>query len=300
MEIYSQLNIDHIVYEPKVFDSEAQMEGYILMHEDVLRLDDKGLSSPVVIGNQLNVPNAKVNGANGRLDILVAYSATLFGIVELKRGKIDLSALSQLDQYLQFAPNSPDVMNAISRYIRPQTYNPQSFELIGILIGYSADQQLCHAVRTNKTGTVYKSKKDLYGLTLRRYETTKSGSHFVITDRVFQTNQGKCHFSYSFNRKIYNASNLPLAVIMEYVARSPNCGIQQLLKDLRLTQSALKSNQGKSGIPNGRFHKYSTVCVSGVQYYVSYNWANKQLEDMVDASESLFQSGKLPSEIIVL
>jgi len=101
MKIYRHMTANSLVLDPFPFPRELAMEAYLAENENILELDDDAFSGVEIIDMELGVKEGRTScNKDGRIDLLVTYSQTYIGVVELKLGQIDEKALKQLEDYL--------------------------------------------------------------------------------------------------------------------------------------------------------------------------------------------------------
>ena len=94
MNIFRQISAKGITLSDYPFLRELNMESYLVENEDILKLDDNAFSNVAVIDAEVVLPSGQ------RIDILAEYGNDWYGVIELKKGEINQSTLTQLQSYL--------------------------------------------------------------------------------------------------------------------------------------------------------------------------------------------------------
>jgi hypothetical protein len=99
MEVFRQITANNLTLKDYPFLKELAMEAYLLENEEILKLDKENFNDVIVLDAEIALKQGRKNG-DGRIDILVKYSAEYIGIVELKQNEINESSLKQLEDYI--------------------------------------------------------------------------------------------------------------------------------------------------------------------------------------------------------
>ena len=99
MKLYRKVVMNGYEMKELPFKREFELEGCLTVAPELLSLNDDDLTVSRLITVESFIRN-KRRGQNHRPDMIVALSGGQIGIVELKKGIIDVKALTQLRAYL--------------------------------------------------------------------------------------------------------------------------------------------------------------------------------------------------------
>ena len=99
MEIFRQITANNIALKEYPFWKELAMEAYLLENEEILKLDNQNFNEVEILDAEIALKKGRKEG-DGRIDILVKYSAEFLGIVEIKLKEINEISLGQLEDYI--------------------------------------------------------------------------------------------------------------------------------------------------------------------------------------------------------
>lgn len=319
-----QFFIGAISYDAAEFKNENYLEGFVLFHEDVLKLPVDGFDNPQIIGTQLVVTGAQVNGSDGRLDILVAYDADTYGIVELKnpiadlsRNKNGLTVVDQLTQYLEHTPKDKGVIDVIRKYrngddeeegVKEDAELPQwvdNLTWVGVILAPDMDLDIVEEMMKNRkpVSCVHLTNGQdipVYGLTLNYFKAKEVSDYIVHTSVAFLPKTTvKTKKKYRFNGIRYPS----VAAIMEVTARDY---VNQSTKKGFNPLSDVAADFGLSRVFYAQptpsdLKRYVTtpVTINGQDYYIYKNYTHDAFKSVVDNSKGLKKNGRL-SDVITL
>ncbi|MEG9862509.1 MAG: hypothetical protein V6Z81_08530 [Parvularculales bacterium] len=213
------------------FKRELSMEAYLVENEDVLALDDDDFSDINIIQEELTLKDGRPSkDTDGRIDILITYSAEYIGVVELKLGELEERHLTQLEDYLskkeQILQQYPDILDS-------------NLKWIGILVGTSINAQLA-----DKISKGYKTDSNalIAALIVERFKG-EDGSIYVTTDTYFKkSTSSRDTTKYTYNGKSLNKGKLVLAVIKQHVQNKEKISFSELEQDFP------QRTQGSKGV----------------------------------------------------
>jgi hypothetical protein len=158
-------------------------------------------------------------GTDGRIDLVAEYGANTIGVIELKKGELDISHLVQLEDYLSETQQ-------IEAKVRDSSEDNQ-VSFIGVLVGLSINSDLREKI---ESGYLTNNKIPIAALTMRRYRGD-DGSIYVVTDTFFHSAvQSMDRTKYKFNGAVFTKGRLVLAVMKQHVLENPELTYSQLEK----------------------------------------------------------------------
>ncbi len=231
MRILKHLTANEVKLSPMPFKRELSMEAYLVENEDVLALDDDDFSDINIIQEELTLKDGRPSkDTDGRIDILITYSAEYIGVVELKLGELEERHLTQLEDYLskkeQILQQYPDILDS-------------NLKWIGILVGTSINAQLA-----DKISKGYKTDSNalIAALIVERFKG-EDGSIYVTTDTYFKkSTSSRDTTKYTYNGKSLNKGKLVLAVIKQHVQNKEKISFSELEQDFP------QRTQGSKGV----------------------------------------------------
>jgi len=230
MEVFRQVTANNLTLRDYPFWKELAMEAYLLENEEILQLDKGNFANVTVLDAEIALKEGSKTG-DGRIDILVKYSAEYIGIVELKIDEIDESSLRQLENYI-------DQKEQILQMSGEYWIEDASPKWVGVLVGKDISNELRDKLIA---GYEYKGTP-IAGMTIKRFRSSEN-EIFVISDTFFRFKSLSKDFSkFDFNGQEYNKGRLVNAVIRYYVENKPGTTFSDLL------QKFPKSIQGSYGV----------------------------------------------------
>ena len=168
---------------------------------------------------------------DGRIDILVKYSAEYIGIVELKLNEINELSLKQLEDYI----DQKEQILQYDREYRTENVNPK---WVGVLVGTDISNEL----RDKLLAGYEYNGTPIAGMTIKRFRSSEN-EIFVISDTFFKFKyQSKDYSKFYFNGQEFNKGRLVNAVIRHYVDNKPETTFSEL------KQKFPNSIQGNFGV----------------------------------------------------
>ncbi len=238
MQVFRQYTANYYTLKQFPFKRELAMEAYLIENEAILRLDinDDDFSEVSVLDAEIALKEGRKGiGRDGRIDILVAYGSDTLGIVELKLGEIDQSALIQLEDYLEQAHKL--------LHIEPKYWKDEGGEKeprwVGVLVGNSASKEIIEKI---ENGYQYKDIP-IAIITLNRFQNEHTKEVVVVSDTYFKiSTTARDYTKYLFLEQVYNKRRLANAIVKEYVQRNPETSYAELERQFP------KRIQGSSGV----------------------------------------------------
>ena len=274
------------------FLNEFVMEAYILEHPEVLALE--GFGDVEVHG--FEVPWKITGSKAGRIDILVSYDKEFMAVAELKKGKLELEHLDQLDTYL----TSEDPMSNVPDFTSESNTSKADYKWLGVLVGNDVNPNVLKKIEDQK-GMIAR-KVPVAVILLNKYKV--DNNIFTVSDVRYLPKKGKDTTQYRFNGSVYGKSRLVLALVkyMESLSKSK--------VEVDKIGNGIKFNGGRTFLmefdaaircnntPNtkGNLYRYyfpkdsEAVVLDGVKYAVSYWWTKGEMKDIINNANDL----KLP------
>lgn len=216
MEVFRQITANNITLKDYPFLKELAMEAYLLENEEILKLDNENFSDVTVLDAEIALKQGRKTG-DGRIDILVKYSAEYIGVVELKLNEINEQSLSQLENYI----DQKEQILHIDRDYWTENVNPK---WVGVLVGTDISNELRDKLLT---GYEYNGTP-IAAMTIKRFRSTEN-EIFVISDTFFKFKyQSKDYSKFKFNGQEYNKGRLVNAVLKYYAERKPEITFSEL------------------------------------------------------------------------
>lgn len=234
MQLFKHFTANDIKLEPFPFRRELSMESYLIENESVLSLDNDIFSDVEIIETELALKEGRQgNNTDGRIDILASYAQEYIAVVELKLGQLEVTHLSQLEDYLKARNN---LLTKYSSLIGENlSKNPK---WLGILVGTSINSELA-----DKINKGYKTTDDIQiaALIIQRYRSS-DGQIYVVTEPFFNSQKSSRDTTkYLFNGDQLGKSRLVLEVIKFYIKTHPEITYSELVSKLPLN---LQGNLG--------------------------------------------------------
>lgn len=224
MKIYRHMTANSLVLDPFPFPRELAMEAYLAENENILELDDDAFSGVEIIDMELGVEGGRSShNKNGRIDLLITYSQTYIGVVELKLGQIDQHALGQLEDYLK---NKANIVNKDHTEALGVLAENSNQKWVGVLVGSDIAPEIAAKLANGLTS----ESIPIAALVIKRFRGS-DGSVYVTSDRYFSFKPSKKDYTkYVFNGKSYSKGRLVLEVVRDYVHRNPTTNFAKLIK----------------------------------------------------------------------
>lgn len=230
MEVFRQITANNLVLKDYPFLKELAMEAYLLENEDILKLDKESFNDVTVLDAEIAIKQGRKDG-NGRVDILVRYSAEYIGIVELKLKEINEESLDQLKDYI----NQKERILEISDEYWTENVSPK---WVGVLIG----SEISNDLRDKLIAGYEYNGVPIAGMTIKRFRSYEN-EIFVVSDTYFKYKyQSKDFSKFKFNNIEYNKGRLVHAVIKFFVDNNPNMTFAEL--KIKFPNSIQGSNFG--------------------------------------------------------
>ncbi|MBP1664131.1 MAG: hypothetical protein H6Q19_1271 [Bacteroidetes bacterium] len=230
MEVFRQVTANNLTLKDYPFWKELAMEAYLLENEEILKLDKENFNDVTVLDAEIALKQGRKTG-DGRIDILVKYSAEYIGIVELKINEINEFSLRQLEDYI-------DQKDQILQYDKEYWTENVSPKWVGVLVGTDISNELIDKLIA---GYEYNGVP-IAGMTIKRFRSSEN-EIFVISDTFFKFKyMSKDYSKFYFNGQEYNKGRLVNAVIRHFVDNKP----ETTFSDLK--QEFPNSIQGNFGV----------------------------------------------------
>ena len=171
MNIFKQVAAKNLNIKEFPFFSELNIEAYIIENPQILSSDE--LSNPEIINSQIYLHAGRKVG-DGRIDLLAKTDNDILLVIEIKKGKLNLNHLQQLEDYLsEFNKNKIKIMKDVD-----PNNDYSNFQLKGIIVGLDIE-----SVIKEKISNGYSvGDAEIYGLTINRFTTSDSSENYIITD----------------------------------------------------------------------------------------------------------------------
>ncbi len=230
MEVFRQITANNLTLKDYPFLKELAMEAYLLENEEILKLDKENFNDVIVLDAEIALKQGRKNG-DGRIDILVKYSAEYIGIVELKQNEINESSLKQLEDYID---QKEQILQCDKEYWTENV----SPKWVGVLVGTEISNELKDKLLA---GYEYNGTP-IAGMTIKWFRSSEN-EIFVISDTFFKFKyQSKDYSKFYFNGQEYNKGRLVNAVVRHYVENNPDTTFGEL------KQKFPNSIQGSFGV----------------------------------------------------
>lgn len=211
---HQNLSVNTFETEYISFPSELYMEGIIIQNSKLIAFDVN--DAPEILCSQLSFNEKEKNSK--RIDLVIKNDDKI-GIVELKKGNIDLSALSQISNYLSHSQTinkkliDKEIIDKNS--IKPENY-------FGLIVGTGIDEETLKSI-LNRAGELPK----IYVIIIQRHKIENAQlfltSNILIKPKSNTQNNVKLDFTkYSFMGKNYGKGRLVLAVMEDFIAKDNN------------------------------------------------------------------------------
>ena len=107
------------------------MQSYLIENPGVLSLDANVFTEADIYNEEVIVKGGGIkDGGDGRIDLIANYSNEYIGIIELKKDRLSLQHLKQLEAYLA---QKEEIHNTHNDIIDPKTNNNPNW--VGVLAG---------------------------------------------------------------------------------------------------------------------------------------------------------------------
>lgn len=217
MRILRHITANHQKLISFPFPRELSMESYLVENSSILALGhdaNDDFSEVSIVCEELTLKEGRGLG-DGRIDLLISYGNNYAGVVELKKGEINETHLTQLEDYL-----SPSNKNQLLQQFPEEDRTKMRW--IGILVGTSIENELQQKI---SDGILIGGDIPVAALTLDRFKSDKE--IFVATDVFFRIN-GKDWTKYLFKGEKFGKGKLVLEVVQNYVSENPNTKFSEL------------------------------------------------------------------------
>lgn len=216
MEIFKQITANNITLKEYPFWKELAMEAYLLENEALLKLDKTNFNDVSVLDAEIALKNCTAFG-DGRVDMVVKYSAEYIGIVEIKLKEINSNSLMQLENYL----NQKEQILELYKDSWSEGSKPK---WVGVLVGTEISGDL-----RDKLFAGYEYKGiPVAGITMKRYRG-QNNEILVISETYFKYKYSSKDYSkFTFNGAEYNKGKLVNSVIRHYVENNPETSYAKL------------------------------------------------------------------------
>lgn len=284
MKILKHLTANAIHLDSFPFQRELSMEAYLIENPSVLALEDDEI--PEIINDELSIPDGrKSKKSDGRIDLLLKYpSIQTLGVVELKKGEISISNITQLKDYLEHR-------NFIFEESKKDCKEFKKVNWLGVLVGTSISENLVKHIEENKEVLLDSGEfVPLVALTIRRYKSN-DGQIFIATD-TYVAEGKKDYTKYEFEGESYPKNRLVLAVMKKYCEDHPQITFEELKKVFP------DETQGSFGVfqtvefakkydPPRYFEDSKDVITlkEGKRMVVCSNWAFDTIGDFIDVAK---------------
>ena len=229
-KIFTQFTANDEKVNPFPFHRELSMESYLCENEKILALDDDAFKDVDIIEYELSIKNGRSRkNTDGRIDLLVKYSAEYLGVVELKNDELEEIHLKQLEDYLEQRDQVRD------KYSDEVEGDPK---WIGILVGTSITSELREKIDAGIK--ICGEEIPIAAITIQRFRST-NGNIYVTTNTYFSPTT-KDYTKYKFNGDTFGKGRLVLAVLKYHIQNNPDLTYAELDKQFP------KSCQGNLGV----------------------------------------------------
>lgn len=304
MNIFRQLGMGDIIYSPDPFPTEEKLERYLMLYEQLLALDGGDFSTPFVIDNQIVVPGAKVNGQDGRLDLLIDFGNSTLAIAELKNVTVgedqqgQCEAINQLHQYLKNRHNLP--LRSLDNL---QEDDPMKYRWVGIIVAPDFEPEVEDKLRKGAYNlTVGNVTIPVGGIKIQRFKDKATHQVIVLTNAYFALPKTSAFQKFSYNGKTdLGNRDLVWEIVQDYLKRNPTATSQDFDKDfpdniMKRTQAPYYSQ------PNNQLRSFlDPIQLADGEFYISNQWGrggNRSVDKVLPAIvQDLYQQKKLSDTI---
>lgn len=240
MKFYRKVVMNGYEAQECPFRREFELAGVLASNPELLSLDDDEFSEPSIIAMEAFIRNGRRRG-DGRADIVVAYSGGMLGVVELKRGEIDLSAYEQLSDYLSTGKGLLQIKD-VEEYLGEEKADIRDEKkIVGVLVGTSVSEEVINKINSGKKGG------RIFAISLRRYRIN-SNDVFVLSDvHTAQIGKDRSKYLVGNSRVEYGKGRMVHEVIRRYVEDHPTVTYHELLE--------IFPNGWRGNLKNGCFVK---------------------------------------------
>ena len=232
-KIFRQFTANDEEVNPFPFHRELSMESYLCENPQILALDDEVFNDVEIIEYELSIKDGRSRkNTDGRIDLLVQYSAEYLGVVELKNDELEEIHLKQLEDYLEQRDQVRDKYSDIIG----QEYEGDP-KWIGVLVGTSINPELRKKILD---GCKIHVDIPIAAITIQRFRST-NGNIYVTTNTYFSPTT-KDYTKYKFNGDEFGKGRLVLAVLKHHIQNNPD------LTYAKLDKQFPKSCQGNLGV----------------------------------------------------
>ena len=210
-KILKQFTANNEKVNPFPFHRELSMESYLCENQQILALDDDSFNDVEIIEYELTIKDGRSRkNTDGRIDLLVQYSAEYLGVVELKNDELEEIHLKQLEDYLE---QRDQVRDKYSDIIGQEVEGDPKW--IGILVGTSINSELREKIDAGLK--IFGGKIPIAAITIQRFRST-NGNIYVTTDTYFSPST-KDRSKYKFNGNEFGKGRLVLAVLKHHIQK---------------------------------------------------------------------------------
>lgn len=274
---HQELNVNSFKTERRDFTSELYLQGLILMNPHLLSLNNDTHSDPVIFDNEAYI---KSDEKSGRIDLLANYDNNL-GVIELKNVEINKKAVTQLQNYI----------SSIVDKIKLEKINEIEFEdYFGVLVGPAISSDTLKLIEENNSDN---SKNKIYVIIIERFVAFENRNSFILSRTInyVGSTSKRDYTKYTFAGKNYGKGRFVLAVIKEYVSKSPTIKFNELKTAFPDTlQGAFGCFQKVSDIEkqDRYFMKEDEIIqVDNITIAVSTEWGIKNIGNFEEKCKSL-------------
>ena len=218
MQLYRQITANNIKLNEMPFQRELSMEAYLIENPEVLALDTDELSTVTVLDEEVPIPEGRPSrGRDGRIDLIVEYGESTFGVLELKLGELTDRHLQQLEDYMG---NLGRLETLLRKYS-----DADEVKFVGVLVGAAISADLREKI---ERGYAINETIPLAALTLRRYRGGDNNI-YVVTDTYFHNVSRQFdRTQYRYHGNVVGKNRLVLAVLKQHVESNPDMTFSQL------------------------------------------------------------------------
>lgn len=232
MRLFRSLSANEIKLEPYEFKRELVMAAYLAENPSVLSVE--GDDEPEIIIDELSILDGRTSKlTDGRIDLIVYFQERdELGIIEIKKGEINMSNIKQLEDYLL---KKETILNNLPK-AKDDDYNGSKW--VGILVGTSISSDLIEFI--NKEKHIVEDTP-LKALTIERFINKDNGQVYALTN-LYEKKSSKDHTKYIFNGKSYSKGRLVWTIIKHFVDNN------QQISFAELSEVFPKKLQGSHGV----------------------------------------------------
>lgn len=294
MRLYRKVVMNGYEAQECPFRREFELAGVLASNPELLSLDDDDLSEPSIIAMEAFIRNGRRRG-DGRADIVVAYRGGILGVVELKRGEIDMSAYEQLSDYLATEKGLRQI-KYVKEYLEEEETNDKE-KIVGVLVGTSVGEEVIEKINSEKNGG------RIFAISLRRY-SVNSNDVFVLSDvHMAQSGKDRSKYLIGDSRVEYGKGRMVHEVIRRYVEAHPKVTYHELLeifpKEWRgnlkngcfVKKSQALRQKEESGYVRHFLKDDDIISLADVEIAVSTQWGAGNINPFIDGVNGSKQIG---------